>query len=288
MNNYSIIIPHKNIPNLLQKCLDSIPTRDDIQIIVIDDDSSSEYVDFDKFPGKDKKNVTIIFDKSHRGAGHARNIGIEKSTGHWLIFSDADDCFNEEAFATFDKYRDSTYDIIYFGTETIDKNGIATNKGNDEENAINKQDTETIRYISHVPWGKMYSIEMIHRHKIRFSETIAANDSMFVLLAGYYANQVRIDSNKIYVHIIRTHSLTQTFTREIKMARLNIFCERNRFIINNHIPIKATFLLSLVNSFKEDGHKTLTYWKALLFYLTHQPLESVIQDIKNYYFHNHN
>ncbi|MCI6862195.1 MAG: glycosyltransferase family 2 protein, partial [Prevotella sp.] len=28
--NYSIIIPHKNIPQLLQRCLDSIPIRDDV------------------------------------------------------------------------------------------------------------------------------------------------------------------------------------------------------------------------------------------------------------------
>ncbi|WP_430438555.1 glycosyltransferase [Phocaeicola vulgatus] len=37
--NYSIIIPHKNSAGLLQRCLDSIPQRDDIQIIIIDDNS---------------------------------------------------------------------------------------------------------------------------------------------------------------------------------------------------------------------------------------------------------
>ena len=37
---FSIIIPHKNIPSLLQRCLDSIPKRDDVQIIVVDDNSN--------------------------------------------------------------------------------------------------------------------------------------------------------------------------------------------------------------------------------------------------------
>ena len=32
--NYSIIIPHKDIPDLLQRCLDSIPVRDDVEVIV--------------------------------------------------------------------------------------------------------------------------------------------------------------------------------------------------------------------------------------------------------------
>lgn len=40
MINYSIIIPHKNIPHLLVRCLDSIPQKDDVQIIVIDDNSN--------------------------------------------------------------------------------------------------------------------------------------------------------------------------------------------------------------------------------------------------------
>jgi len=39
MINYSIIIPHKNIPHLLVRCLDSIPQREDVQIIVADDNS---------------------------------------------------------------------------------------------------------------------------------------------------------------------------------------------------------------------------------------------------------
>lgn len=38
--NYSIIIPHYNIPCLLDICLESIPKRDDVQVIVVDDCSS--------------------------------------------------------------------------------------------------------------------------------------------------------------------------------------------------------------------------------------------------------
>ena len=40
--SYSIIIPHYNIPSLLRRCLDSIPHRDDVQVIVVDDKSKEE------------------------------------------------------------------------------------------------------------------------------------------------------------------------------------------------------------------------------------------------------
>jgi glycosyltransferase involved in cell wall biosynthesis len=39
--DYSIIIPHKNIPNLLQRWLDSTLIRKDVQIIIVDDNSGS-------------------------------------------------------------------------------------------------------------------------------------------------------------------------------------------------------------------------------------------------------
>lgn len=44
--NYTVIIPHYNIPDFLMRCLESIPVRKDIQVIVIDDCSPgvSEYL----------------------------------------------------------------------------------------------------------------------------------------------------------------------------------------------------------------------------------------------------
>lgn len=51
---YSIIIPHKITPNLLQRLLDSIPQRDDLAVIVVNDNSSPSTVDFRHFPGHDR------------------------------------------------------------------------------------------------------------------------------------------------------------------------------------------------------------------------------------------
>ena len=74
--HYSIIIPHKNTPRLLERCLCSIPTWDEIQIIIIDDNSNSESVDFSHFPGNGRKNTEILFTKEGKGAGYARNLSL--------------------------------------------------------------------------------------------------------------------------------------------------------------------------------------------------------------------
>jgi glycosyltransferase involved in cell wall biosynthesis len=94
---FSVIIPHKNRPDLLQYCLNSIPRRKDIQIIVVDDNSDEDKVNFNKFPGLDDEYVEIYLTKEGKGAGYARNMGLKHAKGKWLLFADADDFFTENS-----------------------------------------------------------------------------------------------------------------------------------------------------------------------------------------------
>lgn len=109
MINYSIIIPHKNIPVLLQRCLSSIPRRNDIQVIVVDDNSDLQMVDFSSFPGLEDPFVEVVFTKEGKGAGYARNIGLDKVKGKWLLFIDADDYFYDGMSQSIDSFVKSTH-----------------------------------------------------------------------------------------------------------------------------------------------------------------------------------
>ena len=161
---YSIIIPHKNILKLLQRCLDSIPERDDVQVLIVDDNSDPAIVDFEHFPGLQRKNTIVVFDKSSKGAGHARNIGIEHSNSKWLIFADADDFFNYCIDECLDKYKDASEDVIYFFANSLDS---VTYVNNNRGGAVNNQlerymsDNESnewlVRYESGVPWAKFFN-----------------------------------------------------------------------------------------------------------------------------------
>jgi glycosyltransferase involved in cell wall biosynthesis len=118
--NFSIIIPHKNIPKLLQRCLDSIPQRDDLEVIVVDDNSDPQIVDFENFPGKKRKDTTIIFDKSGKGAGRARNVGIERAQGKWLLFADADDLYKPGFMDVLDEYKDDDIELLFYNVDSVD------------------------------------------------------------------------------------------------------------------------------------------------------------------------
>ena len=105
---FSIIIPHKNIPSLLQRCLDSIPMRDDLQIIIVDDNSDPKKVDFGNFPGLNDARCHVIFTKEGKGAGYARNIALNIAASKWVLFADADDFYSTDILNEFlDKYKNS-------------------------------------------------------------------------------------------------------------------------------------------------------------------------------------
>lgn len=87
---FSIIIPLYNKKSLVKKTINSVlsQTYQDFEIIVVDDgskDNSAEYV-------KEYTDVRIkYYYKDNGGVSSARNYGIEKAQGEWIVLLDADD-----------------------------------------------------------------------------------------------------------------------------------------------------------------------------------------------------
>lgn len=214
--NYSIIIPHKDITDLLQRCLNSIPEREDVQIIIVDDNSNTEIVDFSLFPGLKRKNVEIIFSKEEGNAGYARNLGLGIAKGKWILFLDADDIFNDCLNNILDEYINDPADIIYFKNNSIHK---ASNKKLNRGKWLNefvdiyfdnpKKGEKLLRYLFVVPWGKLIKKNLIDTFLIKFDETKINNDITFSYLTGFHAACVKADLRELYCWIYRENSLSE-------------------------------------------------------------------------------
>ena len=180
--NYTIIIPHKNIPKLLQRCLDSIPKRPDVQVIVVDDNSDPAVVDFENFPGKSRENTEIYLTKEGKGAGYARNVGLRHAKGKWLLFADADDYYTKDAFTILDKYKGSDVDIVFYNVGTDKPNTPCcrmTQEISDILHLIAKEGkeglVEELKYRRWVPWNKMFNSEYINKYQLSFEELFRGN-----------------------------------------------------------------------------------------------------------------
>ena len=101
---YSIVIPHKNCVPLLQRCLNSIPQRDDIQVIVVDDVSDLTDSERSLMESFQSDRTRVVFLTETKYAGGARNVGLSQAEGKWVVFSDSDDFFTPNAFEIMDDY----------------------------------------------------------------------------------------------------------------------------------------------------------------------------------------
>ena len=207
---FSVIIPHKNCPDLLCKCINSIPNRDDIEIIVVDDNSSQEIVDFKNFPGIDRKNLKIIFDKSNKGAGRARNIGIGEAQGHWLLFADADDYFiKDELNLMLNKFIDITdVDVVYLNAQSyigessrLSANQPRINRIISNKDKLGKEFESQLRFETWEPWTRMCNRSFITKNCILFDEVPRMNDMSFGKKVSLFAQKWKIEENAIYCWI---------------------------------------------------------------------------------------
>lgn len=215
MNNqfaFSIIIPHKNIPQLLQRCLDSIPVRDDIQVIVVDDNSDADKVDFDNFPQWSGKNYEFYFTKEGRGAGYARNVGLTKAKGEWVTFVDADDLLAFDADEIFQYVLRQDTDVVFCNSTAVKSDDIAQPSDRNfyswyfDQYAIDKEES-LFRFHFHSLWGKFIKLGLVKNHNIRFHETIYSNDVFFSSSIGCCAKKINVINKVFYIVTERTNSL---------------------------------------------------------------------------------
>lgn len=90
----SIIVPIYNAERHLKECLESCihQTLESKEIICINDGSTDNTVKILNQYALKYKNI-IILEQSNRGAGAARNLGLQHARGRYVAFMDSDDYY---------------------------------------------------------------------------------------------------------------------------------------------------------------------------------------------------
>lgn len=272
MYQFTIIIPHKNIPHLLRRCLDSIPKREDLQIIVVDDNSNLSEEEFNNFPGINEKNTEVYFTREGKGAGYARNIGLEHAKGKWILFADSDDMFMPEIEIIFESIKNKDYDIIFF--DICSKDSITIKENNESlyfnNCIINHQNGISIKYKWEVPWGKIINKTLLDYNNIEFEETQCCNDARFSIMCDFYSKKINVIPIKAYCWMFRNDSLWHK--KNIKWAeiRFNVFLRIAKFMRKKNTELfdiynkKSHMYLNMTLNFSKRS-----YIKCLIKYGLH-------------------
>lgn len=233
MKKYTVIIPHRDSVELLNRALSSIP---DICNIIIVDNSSMKLDHSDII--STNKSITILYSDSNLGAGNARNVGLKKAVTDYVIFMDADDYFSSGVESILNEYSQKSFDISYFSVDSVDSKTLEHNIRGDKYskmiyNYIKNPSISNLNYIRAfylVPWGKIFSLNYIKNKNILFETVPASNDVMFSIKCAFNTNNILVDERKLYTVTSTQGSLTRTPSSRNIRSRFMVDIRRNKYL----------------------------------------------------------
>lgn len=260
----SVIIPHYNIPDLLVRALRSVPQREDVQVIVVDDGSVNADKYIERHPELSAFNVEF-YPQPHCGlAGRMRNIGLEHAKGEWVTFLDADDLFAEGADRIFTEVQQYSEDIVYYRTVAAMSDDLSISSrrfGFDCFFDIKdpKEQERYFRYVHSFPTGKIIKKDLIDNFNIRFEEVTDWNDVYFSACIGVYAKDIRVCQDYLYVLTERNGSLTsdKLDTKSVRLkkydTRLGVALRTYRMLRKHkvYLPVEAYHLNRAVGQYRQ-------------------------------------
>lgn len=174
----SIIIPTYNMAGKIAETINSILSQDidDYEVIIIDDcsmDNTQEVI-------KQINNEHIRYFKleKNKGVSHARNLGIKKSTGKYIVFLDSDDFQINNMSKKLLEEISKGYEMVFcsYVIKSKGKNIIKKIKNTQSDiHNLNMQSLIEILFSNNLlksPCNKIYLSELLKRHNIMFDEKI--------------------------------------------------------------------------------------------------------------------
>lgn len=171
----SIIIPIYQAKDTLERCVLSCldqktVTPSEYEIILSDDGSTDGSGQIcDRF-SKEYANISVIHNKNH-GVSCARNIALERATGRYVTFVDADDTLSQDFLENVLKYAGE-------GMVVIDEN---TALGNSTCSGYQYIDSSILPGNTHV-WGKLFLRKTLEDEHIRFPEDLTIGEDLHFLI----------------------------------------------------------------------------------------------------------
>jgi len=117
----SVVIPVYNQESLIERAIRSIPLRDDIEIIVVDDGSTDDTWNKLVTIGIELNdpNFIVLHNRKNMGVGYTVNRGLDIADGEYIVLLGSDDYFYTDEFLKAMEQLDGT-DLVYFDLKVND------------------------------------------------------------------------------------------------------------------------------------------------------------------------
>lgn len=111
----SVVIPAYNAEATIKQAIESVPDRNDVEIIVVDDGSTDNTAHLVRETGR----AVLVRHEENYGVASAVNTGIDNTQGEYIVLLGSDDDFYPDEFNKAMEQLDGT-DLVYFDLKIND------------------------------------------------------------------------------------------------------------------------------------------------------------------------
>lgn len=280
MSKFSIIIPIYNVESYIKKCLDSVVNQSykNFECILVCDKSADDSVIIAKNYA-DKYNFKYIY-KEKTGLSEARNMGIDASTGEYILFLDGDDYFEDNVLEILHDNLSDKPDLLRFQVrkvypnKTIDYQEIPfdTTSGIEAFNRI-----INYHFIENA-WIYCYKTEFYKKNKFLFMKNCIAEDFGLVPLIIAKARTVKSIDFIGYNYVQRGGSLMNNKNNEHRIKKMNDMMLQAKHLYKEFSNIDNN------DKFIEFVNNSLIYYSTTLDYKSYKKIKKELSvfNVYNY------
>lgn len=233
----SVIVPVYNAEKTLARCVDSILEQSfrNLEIILVDDGSSDESLTLCRqYAEKDQRVRTYSI--TNRGAGEARNYGLEKAGGAYVFFADADDYVLQNGIEKMVAATENgEISLVAAGYQLLNQNDRVTSQKMFEFRNVSGKELrsdysecllkEGKWFLQGALWNKLFSMKIVRANAVKFPPMYRREDEVFISRFIQHAENIRFLDEVVYAHY--SNDLT-TLWRKLPPDYMNIIQQLQR------------------------------------------------------------
>ena len=279
-------MPVYNAVEFLNKTILSVvnQTLNDVEIICVDDGSSDKSIE--KLNNlKNKYGLIKIFSQENQGSGKARNTGIDKATGEYIAFLDADDIFiNKYALEIMYNFaKDNNADVVSANLQFVEKNY----KLKENWHYHNKDYAyfSSYGFISPKDYGipfafykNIFKREFLLKYNIKFPDLIRGQDPVFLA-------EVLSNTNKIYTVPLNFYGYNYSIGGGVNV-KVNTYEKKYSYMEHFKVTcdvLQKGKLIDCANTYKTHLLSYLTWRDNIYDFELYDIFEKLFKDIENYF-----
>lgn len=204
----SVIVPVYNAENYVSRCIESVldQTYCNWQMILIDDGSKDKSLEICQRYADVDDRISVIH-QENAGPGIARNAGIAKASGNYVVFIDSDDYIEKDYFQLLSKHDE---DVVFINVRDVDEDGHVLKEEYMSKNKKLSKDVILRRQMTgRIDWGgvrKALKINILRENNVKYTKHKIGEEALYSFQVLWYAKSVAFIEKPLYNYVQRGDS----------------------------------------------------------------------------------